>query len=114
MRSLRSVLIFSVAVLGCGSDPGADESGSASETNGESAGDGDGDGDGDSGDGDGDSGDGDGDTGDGDCPPPDPPLAQTLDGEWAELADPMPGFDCTLGEGDGPNWGQGVIINDGD
>lgn len=114
MQCLRIVLVSGVAVLGCNSEPAADETSSGSETAGTSTGDGDGDGDGDSGDGDGDgdSGDGDGDTGDGDCAPPDPPLALTLEGEWAELAEPTLGFDCTLGEGDGPDWVAGVTVSD--
>jgi hypothetical protein len=115
MRCLKTVLLSGVAVLGCNPGPAADESGSGSETASESGtGDGDGDGDGDpgDGDGDGDSGDGDGDTGDGDCPPPEPPVAQTLEGTWTELAEPSLGFDCTLGGGDGPDWVEGVVLSD--
>jgi hypothetical protein len=116
MRCLKVVLVSGVSLLGCNSDPAAEETSSGTDTSAETgSGDGDGDpgdGDGDPGDGDGDPGDGDGDTGDGDCAPPDPPLAQTLDGEWSELPAPMLGFDCTLGEGDGPAWVQGVIVSE--
>jgi hypothetical protein len=115
MHDLRTVLVCSVALLGCGSEPATDESGSGSDMSESGSGDGDGDpgdGDGDSGDGDGDSGDGDGDTGDGDCPPPNPPVAQTLDGEWADLAAPTLGFDCTIGEGDGPAWVAGAVVSE--
>jgi hypothetical protein len=120
MRCLPTVLVFGVTViasslgLGCNPQPAEDESGSGSETASES-GTGDGDGDGDAGDGDGDTGDGDGDgdnTGDGDCPPPDPPLALTLEGTWTELATPTLGFDCTLGQGDGPPWVEGVVVSE--
>jgi hypothetical protein len=115
MQCLRVVLVSSVVVLGCNSDPAAEEASSGSETSAESgSGDGDGDGDGDSGDGDGDGdgGDGDGDTGDGDCPPPEPPVAQTLEGAWAELPAPDLGFDCTLGQGDGPAFVAGVQVSE--
>jgi hypothetical protein len=114
MRGLRNVLVGGVAVLGCGPEPAADESGSVDETLGES-GDGDGepgDGDGESGDGDGEPGDGDGETGDGHCPPPDPPVGGTLEGEWAELPEPMLGPSCTLGEGDGPAWVDGAVVSE--
>jgi hypothetical protein len=115
MQCLRILLVSGVAVLGCNSDGAAEETSTGSETSSESSsGDGDGDGDPGDGDGDGDGGDGDGDTGDGDCPPPEPPPAQTLDGEWAELAEPNLGFDCTLGEGDGPAWVAGVTVSEGE
>jgi hypothetical protein len=119
MRHLPIVFVSGVTVLacslglGCNPEPTADESGSASETATES---GTGDGDGDTGDGDGDGdagdGDGDGDTGDGDCAPPDPPLALTLEGEWTDLALPTLGFDCSLGQGDGPVWVEGVVVSE--
>jgi MYXO-CTERM domain-containing protein len=74
MRCLKVVLVSGVSLLGCNSDPAAEETSSGTDTSAET---GSGDGDGDPGDGDGDPGDGDGDgdpsdgdpgDGDGDCP----------------------------------------------
>ena len=106
--------------LACSDPAGEEESeaASGSETDG-------GDGDGDdpsttatsptAGDGDGDeptSGDGDGD-GDADTCEPDPPLAETLEGELSELAEPTPEFSCNLLDGDGPGFNAGYLAPGG-
>jgi hypothetical protein len=115
------VVLTVTVLLGACSDSAGKDTGSASETAGDgdgdntaSAGDGDGtpgDGDGTPGDGDGDGAAGDGD-GDGACEGG-PTPAGTLMGTWADLPEPSVGFDCSLAEGDGPNWQDGIVVADG-
>ena len=51
-------------------------------------------------------------TGDEGCPPPDPPVGQTLEGEWLEVAEPAPGQICMLESGMGPDFDEGFFASE--